>query len=759
MRKNQSKYLLLSLIGFFTILSLLITLHNDVTAAPAAPTEVTLSQPDGAEFKAVAWGDEWLHGMETTEGYTIQQDPESNYWLYLLPPSADRQAPKLDNDLKLVVGRDDPSGLEKHIRPKIDFLPANTQIGAPSLESRRASQQFHQVGTQKILVLLVEFENWSGSTSASLWHETIFGQVNSLRHYYDEVSFGQLDLIPAEESYGTINDGVVGWIKLEDYYHPYDLGNEQYSGTEYSQEIAHRALQAANDTVNFASFDSDNNGYISTDELHILMIVAGFEGAYGVSCGPYIWAHHATLQGYFPVLVLDNKRLALAEGEGGYMQLGEIHCDQENTPGHPATIGIIAHELGHDLRLPDLYEISNSYTQQSTAGIGNWGVMGTGMWNRSNPTSPFYGDSPAHPTAWSRWYLGWLTPYQITQSSLDIPLTTVESSQVVFQLRDNPNGVDWSWLQKSGVGDYFLVENRQKIGYDSGLPGAGLLIWHIDESVTYSNSANSDPSHRLVDLVQADGLYQLNTPGDNRGDSGDPYPGSTANTIFNLQSNPSSTLYQGIPSGVSINDISADNLPITAHFFVQSFEDVLPVDWYWGSVEALIASKITLGIDENHYYPSGGTTRAQMAVLLGRAIYGTVDPPETDDEIGLIFDDVNADHGAAGWIEQLYRDGLTQGCSTEPRLFCPDQELGRDQLAVFLIRFLNQGELILPDPEGTFKDVNQDYWAVREIEQLYREGYTLGCAVSPDLLYCPEKIVSRAEIAVFLERVFSLPKP
>ena len=73
-----------------------------------------------------------------------------------------------------------------------------------------------------------------------------------------------------------------------------------------------------------------------------------------------------------------------------------------------------------------------------------------------------------------------------------------------------PSGVDWLFNSHSGTGEYFLVENRQhEAGYDDGLPGCGLLIWHVDESVIYDNTANGNENHALVWLEQADGLNEL----------------------------------------------------------------------------------------------------------------------------------------------------------------------------------------------------------------------------------------------------------
>ena len=85
-------------------------------------------------------------------------------------------------------------------------------------------------------------------------------------------------------------------------------------------------------------------------------------------------------------------------------------------------------------------------------------------------------------------------------------------------LGDNPGGVDWRFGGVSGRGEYFLVENRQQVGYDAGLPGCGLLVWHVDEWTTPSNLANANEDRGLVDLETADGSSAL-------GDPGDPFPG------------------------------------------------------------------------------------------------------------------------------------------------------------------------------------------------------------------------------------------
>lgn len=137
----------------------------------------------------------------------------------------------------------------------------------------------------------------------------------------------------------------------------------------------------------------------------------------------------------------------------------------------------------------------------------------------------------------------------------------MENFSEVYQLLDNPNGAqDWTWVG-TGIGEYFLVENRQKIGFDAALPGDGLLIWHINES----RGNNSIDNRRLVDLEEADGLNHLDTK-TNYGDSGDPWYSNTAG--FSESSNPNSSLYNGSASGIRVTGISASSSVMTANLIV-----------------------------------------------------------------------------------------------------------------------------------------------------------------------------------------------
>ena len=710
-------------------------------AGPPAPRVYPVQQPDGTTFQARAWGDEWSNGMETIEGYTILLDPQSKYWVYAAPASDKNLTPAVGPEGQLVVGRDDPSGLAKHIRPSDASIPGREFTLQPAPKEQNLANV--NTGTQKILVLLVGFQNRGPvGTLASDWSNKVFGPTGSISQYYNEVSYGNLTLAPAEETSGTVNDGVVGWLTLP-YNHPNTGGNLSTA----NQQITRDAILAADPYVNFATFDTNGNGYISFDELHVMVVVAGYEAAYGNTCSPSVWAHEWYLEATAPIV--DGKRVASSFGNGGYTQFGEWHCDEAEPPGHAATIGTIVHEFGHDLGLPDMYDVD-----LDTEGIGRWGIMGSGGWNRSRP-SAYDGDSPAHPDPWSRWYEGWLTPTQVISSTLAKSIQQIETSPTVYQLLNNPGGVDWLFDSHSGSSEYYLIENRQQVGFDVGLPGCGLLIWHIDESVVFDNSANANQNRRLVDLKQADGLNSLDIPNGNRGDAGDPFPGSSLNRTFNASSNPKSILYNGSPSGVSVTNIAECNSTMIANLFVPSFSDVHPTDWAWKWIEALSASGVTTGCGSGNYCPQEAAARSQVAVLLLRARYGSgYTPPAA----AGFFTDVPTNYWSANWIERLFDEGITNGCATNPLLYCPDDDVTRAQTAVFLLRTRYGSSYTPPPATGIFADVPTSYWAANWIEQLYTEGITSGCGTNP-LLYCPENTVTRAEIAVFLARTFNLAIP
>ena len=281
---------------------------------------------------------------------------------------------------------------------------------------------------------------------------------------------------------------------------------------------------------------------LSPTELHVTVIVAGYETSYGGSlnvCGPSVWAHQGGLSGAAPKL--DG---TVVDRNGGTM-FGEYMCTPTDAPGHMSTIGIMAHEIGHDIGFPDLYD-----TDYSSSGIGGWSLMSGGSWNSVGTAQP--GTTPAGLDAFSKSYQGWITPTPVVGALTGAALPAAATSPTAYRLGDNRNGVDWKFETHRGKGEYFLVENRQPVGFDAGLPACGVIVYHVDERVTSTNEANADDTHRLVDVVEADGT----TPMDGypyEGSAADVFPGSSGHVDFSDATLPPATLYSGHPSGAAMH--------------------------------------------------------------------------------------------------------------------------------------------------------------------------------------------------------------
>ena len=169
--------------------------------------------------------------------------------------------------------------------------------------------------------------------------------------------------------------------------------------------------------------------------------------------------------------------------------------------------GVLCHEFGHLLGLPELYAPGGAMQE----GIGKWGLMGQGTWIG-------LGNRPPHMEAWSKLRLGWVDVQTIEDSTLGVRLPAVTQAPLVVMIP----------AVQGKPKEYYLLENRELEGYDAGLPAPGILVWHVDESVESFRNAQTNPEHKLLHLVEADGRGDLDRGtrrGGNRGDAGDPWVG------------------------------------------------------------------------------------------------------------------------------------------------------------------------------------------------------------------------------------------
>ena len=366
------------------------------------------------------------------------------------------------------------------------------------------------------------------STEAT-WATAMFGAgTGQMNEYINEISDGTFSFTPANESDEILNNGIVTAT----------LGVSHPGNTAFDHDDLKNAISgcvgigclSVDDKVDFSAYDTNSDGFIADDELQIMFLVAGGETAYDGADAGTVWAHKWCIGASPPVH--DGVTLMHC-AHGSYSRFGERHGS------HDATIGIIAHELGHAaFGLPDLYDYD-----KSSAGIGSFGLMGSGNWT-TKPGDTFSGETPIHPTGWSKIKMGFVTPTVITADGTYIAKDIDSGSYNVFK------------IDSGTANEYFLVENRNAKGYDLGLNSlsgsggafaGGMLITHNDDNVTL----NTDDAQRIVDIEEANNAE--NDAGGSGHINGLYFDGNSG--TFNDTSTPNSKRNDGAASNVSITAI------------------------------------------------------------------------------------------------------------------------------------------------------------------------------------------------------------
>jgi immune inhibitor A len=382
--------------------------------------------------------------------------------------------------------------------------------GAFAFSPSRAGRARPTTGTLKCLILLVDFADNPGHRTPQDFKKMLFskGQLptGSMREFYAENSYGQTDL-----------DGdVLGWLRLPQPY-SYYVDGENGTGAypNNAQKMTEDALALAAQQVNFKTFDADGDGYI--DGLFVVHAGGGAEADPNLaSRKTKIWSHQSQISKVFT-----------ANGTKAF-----AYC----TEPEDGKVGVFSHEFGHMLGLPDLYD-----TTYNSEGVGVWCVMGGGSWLGG-------GDTPGHFCAWSKSRLGWITP-KVVKTAASLQVAPAETNKdAVYRL----------WTKGKTGPEYFLIENRRRIGFDKKLPAEGLLVWHVDDS----EHNNDHPGAYWVGLVQADGKQDLER-NRNDGDTGDVFPGASKKKAWGPTTTPDSSDQLGAATGVAVTAIAVSNQSVS----------------------------------------------------------------------------------------------------------------------------------------------------------------------------------------------------
>ena len=395
-------------------------------------------------------------------------------------------------------------------------------------------------GAVKVLALLIEFDDYRHSNEAPAIAAKLFGggvdpgqfPYESLHDYYQRSSYDQLD----------IQGDVLGWYRTAD-------DRSAVVETDVGREaLIEKALTYyEGQGRDFSQYDNNGDGTVD----YLIVIWAGPQGSWG----SYWWGY----QTYFEdtAYALDGKTLET------YSWQWESWYQGGTTAGFYDPI-VVIHETGHALGLPDYYDYDD--TVGPDGGVGELDMM-DGKWGDHN--------------AFSKWTLGWITPQVVTGAPRAVTLEASGTGADALVVMPDASATD-------PFREYFVVQNRQRVGNDSDcadrpvqdLPGDGLLVWHVDArldkwGMDYAYD-NSFTAHKLLRLMEADGREEIETVADYFAQWDDYYRHGTS---LSDASTPNSKKYDGSASNVSVGNIPAarTSMTFTAGVGVIARDETAPV--------------------------------------------------------------------------------------------------------------------------------------------------------------------------------------
>jgi M6 family metalloprotease-like protein len=527
---------------YFVLTSLLLLVSSAIYASPAYPSLLKMKQPNGTEISLFLKGDEKIRWMESEDGYSLLYD-KNKYIVYAILNEEGNMVPSnivaedvslrstsIENQLKNIPKR------LKYSDSQINSLKAlwETVDKAESQPQMRSS-----IGTARAICTLIQFADKNFIKTREEF-EALLNQRGynvsdargSVKDFYLENSYGKLDLIITVAGPYTVSKNMA-------YYGENNSSGNDKNPREMAQEAAD--LTFGDPNINPADYDNDGDGYI--DAFHI--IYAGYgEEAGAVSNA--IWAHET----HISPRTYGNKRL------------DTYSCSPElrgNSGFGITRIGVICHELGHVFGAPDFYDTDGS-TGGEYPGTGRWDLMGGGNWNND-------GISPAHINMYQKIQLGWVNPITLNDPQIVANMPNSAQNSIAYRFNTPVNG------------EYYVLENRQKVGFDSHIPGTGLLIYHVSltSSDIVNNIVNNKHPQKMypvcasasaeIPIATASSYGSLNS-------SGCPFPGSSGKTSFADYTIPAAFTWSGAHILKPITDISEQNSLISFRFAMPNEQPV-----------------------------------------------------------------------------------------------------------------------------------------------------------------------------------------
>lgn len=519
-------------------------------AIKANPRAIKVKQPDGTTLTIRIQGDENRHYISTTDGHRIVKDKDGFYKYLTLEEKS--------NTLKLSNQRvSDPSersaaeaefvrtldNTDKYQpapvsppRRKVPAMTLNPAVLNPSAagngEFLRSKGKAASNNESQYLCILVNFKDarmkFKRENFDNFLNQSNYDGWGSVKDYFRDNSNGKF--IP---NFTTL--GIYTLSKPQSEY----AGNDDSGSDTDPRSMVVEAVQMAkeaNPSLDFSKFDNDGDGYMD----NVYVIYAGYSEASSGNESD-MWPHSWTLGN--DTITVDG------------IIVKNYSCSQElvGSPGFPVTpsmdgIGTFTHEFGHILGLKDMYD-TDSYSNGYGIDPGDYSLYASGSYNNDSKT-------PAALWAFERMQMGWMEKGKDIIELKNAEDVTQQNSNTSFTARY----IDCQPGRAEGTGfEWFMVENRQKTGWDSYIPNHGMLIYHYDYTAdmktTYwdVNGPNNNARHRCLYIIPADGIDDGNSR------NGDTYPGTSANISFTDTSTPKAFNWAGEPVNVPVTNIREDN--------------------------------------------------------------------------------------------------------------------------------------------------------------------------------------------------------
>ena len=439
-------------IGLIAILSLMVC---SAWAIPARRGGIVKTQPDGSQITVYQYGDEHFHWITNAKGEWLKVDENGFYQVtealsaeeirtkQMAAPSRVAQAQKVATPLNIA-----PRGLVILVNfTDVAFTTDKAEMDSMLIGKNYTRDYSYNYGGRKYFV----------TSEGSAW-KYFFDSSNG--HYDPQFDvIGPVTVSKDMAFYGKNNPST-------------DFDNAPWT-------MVKEACQLVDDSVDFSLYDNDKDGYVD----FVYVIYAGYGEADGGEENT-IWPHSYWL--------LDAGVTCKVDGK--CVDLYACGNEMDSYTNHHTGIGTFCHEFSHVLGLPDLYETTGYGTHKT---IGSWSILDYGPYNNDGNTPPAY-------SAYEQFFMGWLTPRLIVDPE-NVVLNELQTSDnaLLISTSDEHNLLG----NDPRPTTFYMVENRQQVGWDEYIPGHGMMLTKIQYSSNtwMDNTVNNNARKMGVDLIEADG--------------------------------------------------------------------------------------------------------------------------------------------------------------------------------------------------------------------------------------------------------------